>query len=65
MAAEVEVVRIVEEIECIQATVVIGSTPRPESVLFDALAQYLAEQSVRQAIVSSTFWYGVDDDEQH
>lgn len=57
MPAETHIVNVLEDVTCIEATVALGTTPRPEAALFDSLATFLASQPKRQAILGGTFYY--------
>jgi hypothetical protein len=61
MGAETHIVTVAENITCVESTVALGTTPRPEAALFDSLATFLASQPTRQAILGGTFYY--DDTE--
>ncbi len=57
MPAETHIVSVAEDVTCIEATVALGTTPRPEAALFDSIAGFLAMQPIRQAILGGTFFY--------
>lgn len=51
MAADSGVVRIAVDVTTIEASVVLGSTPRPEAAILDTLATWFASQTHRQHIL--------------
>lgn len=57
MSAETSVVTVAEDITTVEAKVTLGTTPRPEAVLFDTLATWLSQQPHRMPIIGTSVHY--------